>query len=210
MTTVTLRKANDFERTLIETAKKFTFARTVAISIHRDETVGDIVAGAQNTLKTNLTTAVLLVRAAHAIRAAISQANAESGINALLGEKAALDAEEKVISLVVNGLDGGGIRGRQRGTPDYELDGAAEIAVATKQLENLRARAATADHYNNQETVTVRVLDGEALDALNGDLAAIQLRKKDISDSLLGLNMNTKITLSSDTVALLKQFKLIA
>lgn len=209
MTTVTLRKAHDFERSLNEAAKRFQFNRTIEVSIHRDETVADLVATAQTTLRSNLASAVSLVRAAHSIRSSISTANAESGINDLLSEKAALEAEEKIIGQVVNGADAQVGRGRHR-TPDYELDGAAEVAVAQKQLEALRVRAATAERFHGAETVTVRVLDAAAIEGLSGDLANIQLRKKAIADELLGLNMATKVTLNSETVALLKQFKLLA
>lgn len=206
MTTVTLRKAHDYERSLNEAAKRFTFSRTIEVSIHRDETVADLVSSAQTTLRNNLASAVALVQAAQTIRASISLANADSGINALLSEKAALEAEEKIIGQVVNGADVQ--RGRHR-QPDYELDSAAEVAVAQKQLDALRVRAATAERFHG-ETVTVRVLDAAAIEALNGDLATIQLRKKAIADELLGLNMATKITLGADAVALLKQFKLLA
>lgn len=208
MTTVTLRKAHDFERSLNEAAKRFQFNRTIEVSIHRDETVADLVAAAQTTLRSNLASAVSLVQAAHKIRAAISTANADSGINELLSEKAALEAEEKIIAAVVNGSDQQIGRGRHR--TDYELDGAAEVAVAQKQLEALRVRAASAERFHGAETVTVRVLDAAAIEGLSGDLAAIQLRKKAIADELLGLNMATKVTLTSETVALLKQFKLLA
>ncbi len=208
MTTVTLRKAHDYERSLNEAAKRFTFSRTIEVSIHRDETVADLVSSAQTTLRNNLASAVALVQAAQTIRASISLANADSGINALLSEKAALEAEEKIIGQVVNGADAGVQRGRHR-QPDYELDSAAEVAVAQKQLDALRVRAATAERFHG-ETVTVRVLDAAAIEALNGDLATIQLRKKAIADELLGLNMATKITLGADAVALLKQFKLLA
>lgn len=208
MTTVTLRKAHDFERSLNEAAKRFQFNRTIEVSIHRDETVADLVAAAQTTLRSNLASAVSLVQAAHSIRASISTANADSGINDLLSEKAALEAEEKIIAAVVNGADQQVGRGRHR--TDYELDGAAEVAVAQKQLEALRVRAASAERFHGAETVTVRVLDTAAIEGLSGDLATIQLRKKAIADELLGLNMATKVTLTSETVALLKQFKLLA
>ena len=208
MTTVTLRKAHDFERSLNEAAKRFQFNRTTEVSIHRDETVADLVAAAQTTLRANLASAVSLVRAAHSIRSSISTANADSGINDLLSEKAALEAEEKIIGQVVNGTEQRAGRGLFR-SPDYELDGASEVAVAQKQLDTLRIRAATAERPG-AESVTVRVLDAAAIEGLSGDLANIQLRKKAIADELLGLNMATKVTLTADTVALLKQFKLIA
>lgn len=209
MTTVTLRKAHDFERSLNEAAKRFQFARTIEVSIHRDETVADLVASAQTTLRNNLNSAVALVRASNEIRSAISTANADSGINALLSEKAGLEAEEKIIAQVVNGADSQVGRGRHR-TPDYELDGASEVAVAQKQLDALRVRASSAERFHGAESVTVRVLDAAAIEALTGDLATIQLRKKAIADELLGLNMSSKVTLSPDTVSLLKQFKLLA
>ena len=204
MTTVTLRKANELERGLLAAAARIKFDRTIEVSIHNDETVSDLVKGAQATLKQNLTTAVSLVRASHSIRAAISAANADSGINTLLGEKAALDAEEKIINQVVNGADAS-----RRGRYD-ELDSASDIAVAQKQLEAARARASSAERFHGPETVTVRVLDAAAIEALSGDLAAIQLRKRGIADNLLSANMNTKVTLAPETVVLLKQFKLLA
>ena len=207
MTTVSLRKAHDYERSLNEAAKRFTFPRTLDVSIHRDESVADLVRAAQDTLKTNLTEAVSLVRAANQIRTAISRANADSGVNALLSEKASVEAEERLINLVLNGPDGAGRRGRGS---DYELENAADIAVATQQLENLRVRAASADRFSAAaESVNVRVVDADATLALSDQVAGMQLRKKAIADELLTLNMNTKITLEPETVALLKKFKLV-
>lgn len=205
MTTVSLRKAHDYERSLNDAAKRFTFARVLEVSIHRDEAVADLVRAAQDTLKANLSEAISLVRAANQIRASISRANADSGINALLSDKASLEAEERLINTVLNG------DASRRGRVDYELGAASDVAVAAKQIDNLRVRAASADRFTGAaESVTVILVDEDATTALSGEIASLQLRKKAIADDLLTLNMTTKITLEPDTVALLKKFKLIA
>lgn len=204
MTTVNLRKANEYERALAETAKRFKFGRTIPVSIHQEDSVADLVDEALTTLRANVTNAILLARAAHGIRAAISEANSSSGINALLSEKASLEAEEKILGAVLSGAENGfGHSG------DYELDRASDVPTAQKQLEMARARAVT-DSYIASDAVTVRVLNAETVETLTGDLASIRLRKRAIADDLLGLNMTTKITLTSETVALLKQYRLVA
>lgn len=204
MTTVTLRKANAFERALLEQSKKFAFKRTIEASIHNDTPISEQVVAAQTTLKSNLTTAVALVRASHQIRAAISRQNADSGINALLSEKAALDAEEKLISSVVTGV----APSRRGGGDDYEFEQASEIATAQKQLENLRVRVASPNGYH-VEAVSVRILDATAIEQLSDDLAAIRRRKTQLADELLELNTSAKVSISSEAEDLLRQFKLI-
>lgn len=204
MTNVTLRKANELERGLIAAASKIEFERTIQVSIHRDETVTDLVKSAQASLNQNVATAVALVRAAHVIRQAISKANADHGINDLLGEKAALDAEEKVINQVVSGVSDA-----RRARYGDDLNSASDPAVAQKQLDAARVRAATADRHTLEE-VSVRVLDAATVATLTAELANIQLRKRAIADELLSANMTTKVTLESETVNLLKQIKLLA
>lgn len=204
MTNVTLRKANELERGLNAAATKIKFDRVLNVSIHRDESVVDLVRAARETMNQNLGAAVALVKAAHTIRASVSKANAESGINALLSEKAALDAEEKIINQVIGGADPA-----RRTRYDLET-GETDLTVAQKQIDMARTRALTSERYIGSETVSVQVMGEDEAGNLSSQLSAIQLRKRAIADELLSANMSTKISLAPETVALLKQFKLLA
>lgn len=200
---VNLRKASALEQALLVAARSLPLTKTVAVSIYGGKKVAEEVQTAQDKLSANIERAVSLTNAAYKIRQNIGDVNATSGISTLLTEKATLDATEKLLTGLVGAAS----------TPDvYGMDEEADSAVSTAQarLDAMIARAATSDRsYGMQESVSVAVIGDELTAKVQDQLTSLRLRKVAISDELLLLNMSRKVTLSTETVSLLKEFKLI-
>jgi hypothetical protein len=200
---VTLRKANSLSQSLLEAARSLSLTKTISISIYSATTVESEVATAQAKLTANAEKAVALTKAAYAIRGAIGVINAQSGIDALLTEKAALDATEKLL---------GGIGGTVAARDIYSEEVTdTTVTVAQARLDALRLRStdAAARSYGNSDAVSVNIVSDAITADIQEQLTAIRRRKVAIADELLVLNMSTKVALAAPTVALLTEFKLV-
>jgi hypothetical protein len=199
---VSLRKAAQLSDGLTKAARNIKLGRIVKVSVHSISAIGDEVDAARLLLTTNVYKAMSLYDAAYAIRGLIGIANSESGINSLLTEKGSLDANEKLLNTVVSE------------TNDYdEIDTSDELLEA--KMIDLRQRRAAANatsgiHYNGiQDYLSVDVVDSGQRASLQDRLNELRRRKSAIADELLVKNMNTKITLPTEVVDLVKEFKLI-
>lgn len=190
---VTLRKAHSLSKALIEQARKLPLARTVEVSIYATETPDDIIEAAGVLLDFNLAAALSLNAAAYELRALIATANAASGVDRLLGEKAALDVQERLLASVLEASDSSHIR-------------AADPATAAARFEVLKARAASPDNYSTTDSLAVQVSAG---DAFEDRLRLTRRRKTEIADELLAMNTSTKITVPASVVDHLTNFKLV-
>lgn len=195
---VTLRKAAALTMALQEAARKLPLTRQINVTIFATSSVADNVAAAQSVLATNVQKAQELYAASFGIRRLTSRVNAESGINALLVEKAALDATEKLLaSLGIN----------QQDEPDQQE---SAIKLAQNQLDMLKARATTStENYGAREYVSVSVVSIDLQKSVRDQMNRIRLRKVALADELLTLNMTTKVSLPESTVLLLKEFSLV-
>jgi len=195
---VTLRKASALSKALLEAAKKLPAPRSVEVSIYAEGDLSEVIAAEVQEglakLVDNTNNAQRLFIAGFSIREKIGAANAYSGINALLSERAVLDAREKLLAPLVEGAAFG-----------------TKSDIAAAKLETLRARASAADarNYGLTEELTVSLGDGADFVEFANDLLLIRRRKTSLADDLLALNTTTKITLSAGTVELLNKFKLI-
>lgn len=195
---VNLRKANALSKALLEAAKKLPLARTVSVSIYDENPSKASVDLAAEKLVENARDARALIADAFAIRADIGDANAKSGINDLLTEKARLDAEERILVAVVEPAN------------DHTFDAATAPEYADAKLASLKKNAESeAARYGVTEELLVRVATTDVTSPMKDELLAIRRRKTAIADELLALNTTTKVVLRSGTVALLNRFKLI-
>lgn len=197
MSVYNLRKAYEFERALRAAATAVQAAKNTSgsISIYSDDVVSEVITEGEAALRSKIEEAVALVSAANEVRAAISHANASSGITALLTEKAGLDALRGVI---INAFGGR--------VPSTHV-AATDTTAITRQLSNLRAKAEHSDYV--QETVGVSFVGQEIIDHFGDELARIDFRLRAIADEILTANMANSVTLSATTVDLLKAAKLI-
>jgi hypothetical protein len=186
---VSLRKAAKLSQGLLDAARAVSLRASVNVSIYNDVNALDaIIAREGAALDASVARATALVRSGYAIRASIRQSNEAAGVNALLDEKAALEAEEKLLAALPT----------QSAGPD--------LVAEKRRLAALQERAKT-DYVT--ENVPVSVLQDEMLDGVVLRRAAIARRKSEIQDALLNLNLTNKVTLSDETATLLADERLI-
>lgn len=195
---VSLRKAHAFAKQLTERAKKAPLARTTTVSIYAESAVEDLVEVAAEKLFETLLDAEAMLRSAFAIRLLLSTANLTSGIDALLNEKALLDARERLLAPVAEGSN------------DYAFTSATDPQIAAAKLVAVKERNAQPKGYGEPtEELVVKVAVGPTIAEIVDALASIRKRKSQISDELLALNTRTDVSLDDDTVALLARLNLI-
>ena len=126
------------------------------------------------------------------IRAAVGRANAQAGIGDLLAEVERIDGKMNIISVVANA------------TASKSFD---ELLARVNKLkanttgDNTRL-SLYGDRYSNVETT---VVDQATIDAAKAEVKALKRAKQDLQDKLLNVNVGTTITLSEDTVKVLKE-----
>ena len=126
------------------------------------------------------------------IRAAVGRANAQAGVGDLLAEVERIDGKMAIISTVANAT--------AAKTFD-ELLARVNKLKANATGDNARL-ALYGDRYSNVETT---VVDQGTIDAAKAEVKALKRAKQDLQDKLLNVNVGTTITLSEDTVKVLKE-----
>lgn len=174
---VTLRKADAISKLALETARKLHLPHTVSVSVFSSETVPEAIDRVRSTLAANLTEAKSLIEAAFAIRALISTANAETAVNALLGEKALADQMEKTIQPFA------------KSAPH-----AVSPADSERQRLALQVRSGGASYYGADE-VTASVSTEEFSALMAAEMRALRKKKVEISDRLTEINNSVKIAI---------------
>ena len=188
---VNLRKANAIQS---EVRKAISNVKTDVNTTVTEFTVSivDAMVKAQDEFLSAVKRKEQLNTALFDIRAAVGRANAQAGIGDLLAEVERIDGKMNIISVVAN-------------------------ATASKSFDELLARVnklkanATGDNarlslygdrYSNVETT---VVDQATIDAAKAEVKALKRAKQDLQDKLLNVNVGTTITLSEDTVKVLKE-----
>ena len=191
---INLRKANALAKALQAEAHKQTLPTTAAISIYRIDGFDKVVAEVGETLRTNLETATALTRGAYALRGLLGKAFQTSGIDDLLTEKALLDAEEKLISKVID--------------KDHAWASASTVDLASPRLTAMKAAFDDPSVRSySKDALDVRVPE-EAFAGLEDRLRDIRRRKSQIADDLLAANTNNTIDVPAEVQALADRFKL--
>jgi hypothetical protein len=191
---VTLKKAADLARAAAEAAEKVKIEPTIRHSIHAADP--DVVALGTRLME-SVDTARGLITAQFAIRGLIGEANARSGVDAALTERAMVDALIKRI---------GGVADTFEAALDAEYDPEVTLAEAKSMLAS---QAKAERHYAYEKSVILRVATPEQTAQVKKTLAALKRRRSDLTDKVAGINLNTRITLSKETVAVLKAASII-
>ena len=188
---VNLRKANAIQA---EVRKAISGVKT-EVNVSVSEFTADIptaVAQAQLDFLNAIKRKEQLNTALFEIRAAVGRANSQAGIGDLLAEVERIDGKLNIIAAVAN----------------------AAVAKSTDELKARveKAKAATADQsarmaiygdrYNNVET---SVVTQAVIDDYKAEVKSLKRAKQDLQDKLLNVNVGTSITLSADTVTVLKE-----
>ena len=188
---VNLRKANAIQA---EVRKAISGVKT-EVNVSVSEFTADIptaVAQAQLDFLNAIKRKEQLNTALFEIRAAVGRANSQAGVGDLLAEVERIDGKLNIIAAVAN----------------------AAVAKSTDELKARveKAKAATADQsarmaiygdrYNNVET---SVVTQAVIDDYKAEVKSLKRAKQDLQDKLLNVNVGTSITLSADTVTVLKE-----
>ena len=196
---VSLRKAKTLSDALIAKARALPLTRSITVSIYGKDTVQNEVEFAQNRLVANIKKSSELLGAGYGLRAQIGSVNA-ARVSPLLTEKASIEANEKMLATLAS-------------DPSMNRFGEAvdAIDIAQTKLDALKVRASAPDarSYGQAETISVDILSESLAETINKSLVAIRRRKVEISDELLQVNMTTKVKISADAEALLREFDLI-
>ena len=126
-----------------------------------------------------------LLDAMYVVRNAVSVANNDSGIDALLGNAARLDKDLTLYSRLA------------------KLEPATSTDVIVGKLGKIKGRSE--DYYGREDVVSTTVFDVAALEGFKARAFALKKAKVAIQDKLLELNVRTEIDVSAEVVEILEK-----
>lgn len=185
---VTLRKAHAFSEGLLSAARKLPVAPAISLSIHETDPT-KVIGQATTIFEKNFTRSNKYLQAAYAIRRLIGEANAASGVNAILVSRALMDAQEKALSGL---LDTGTL------VSNDQIEGA--LSAARERFKS---------HGYGADTLQVVLLTEARRGDVSRELQTLRRSKATLNDQLLTLNMTTKITIPTQHVESLREAGLI-
>jgi hypothetical protein len=188
---VNLRKANAIQS---EIRKAITGVKTdVNVSVTEyTVSIVDALQKAENDFLAAVKRKDELNTALFDIRAAVGRANAQAGIGDLLAEVERIDGKLSTVGVVANA---------QVAKSFDEILARVEKFKTANAGDNSRL-ALYGDRYNTVET---SVVTQAVIDTFKAEVKTLKRAKQDLQDKLLNLNVGTTITLSADTVRVLKE-----
>ena len=190
---ITLKKANELQRIVLEAATKIEPQTTVAVSPYDVKSTNkthleDVIQknGAAK-FSESMDSMFALMNIAYEIRDMLGEANANSGINTLLNKRALVEAKEKRLVKII--------------TTAEEVVGENTVDEALGRVQRFNSLG-TNNYY--EQDVKLTVVDAADLKAMKAELSKIKQQKSDLTDQLAGLNLNTKIKLSDAMVEFLR------
>jgi hypothetical protein len=188
---VNLRKANAIQAEI----KKAISGVKTEVNVSVSEFTADIskaVADAATEFLNAVKRKEQLNTALFEIRAAVGRANAQAGVGDLLAEVERIDGKMNIIAAVANA---------QVAKSVDELKARVEKLKSNSTGENSRL-ALYGDRYSSVET---SVVAQSVIDQFKAEVKTLKRAKQDLQDKLLNVNVGTTITLSADTVRVLKE-----
>lgn len=141
------------------------------------------------------------------LRGVIGDANAKNGINSLMTQVASLDAQEKQIASALVALNPRQDRMYVREAPVvYQKDPDALV-------ERMRIAKELSSNPESSSNVEVNIPIYIGTDSMVERLKELQLsirrQKMVLRNKIAALNLNTKVTISDETVELLRKYRII-
>ena len=188
---INLRKANALQEVIMDTIRGIRLETNITLTEFDD--VDTKLSQAQIKLMADLERIELLYRAYYDIRAAVGRVT--GGTGGISDKLATIAQAEKQIA-VQTGLANQTAR--------------MDVNVIKGKLEKISKGSEVREGlYARREEVTTSILDQSVLDILKASVANLKKVKRNLQDSLLEDNINTKITLDQGTVDTLNAEKLI-
>jgi len=190
---VTLRKASALSEAARDLAKSLTANNTVTLSVYQSETVSESIESQNTNFQAEMSNAQDLLLTSFGLRKNIADANVKAGVNDILTDIAYLNAYENILSRFKN-------------------SNPSNVEVAQRQFVVMRDRLAQPiqSAYGRHETeIRVDALSQEVVENIKQQLLNISKKRNELNEKLLGINLTTKIDLSSEAVTVLTRNNLI-
>lgn len=187
--TVSLRKANALQETILETIRGIQLENTITLTEFDDVDVK--LDDAQAKLIKNLDRIDRLYAAYYGIRTEVGQANSQ-GISAKL---ATIAQYEKVIGVLSN---------QANTSPRTDIN-----VIKGKLTKIANSSNDQSSLYGRRDEIGTSILTEEMIDVIKARITDLKNTKRKLQDSLLEDNINIKIALPQDIVNTLNAEKLI-
>ena len=163
------------------------------LSVYQSETVSESIESQNTNFQAEMSNAQDLLLTSFGLRKIIADANVKAGVNDILTDIAYLNAYENILSRFKNS------------TP-------SNVEVAQRQFGALKERLTqpTQGLYGRHDTeIRVDALSQEVVENIKQQLLNISKKRNELNEKLLGINLTTKIDLSSEAVTVLTRNNLI-
>ena len=193
MAMITLNKASRLQDSLRRKLASLPLKAETTLSIFNADPAAEIARRA-GILAADIDRADRLLTILADVRASVGQANAESGIAALLAEKAGVEERIKLFSALLPGAE----KSRIFGPAPVFRDG----GTIAEQVSSMRVRYEAGE--GGEDTLDTALLDESALATLRERVAALQRRLEEIGDRLRELNSAARISIADDVIEWLR------
>src|SRR5260221_10904350 len=193
MAMITLNKASGLQDSLRRKLTTLPLKAETTLSIFGADPAAEIARRA-GTLAADIHRADRLLTILADVRASVGQANAESGVAALLAEKAGVEERIKLFSALLPGPG----KSRIFGPAPVFRDG----GTISEQVSSMPVRYQAGE--GGEDTLDTALLDETALATLRERGAALQRRLEGIGDQLRELNSAARISIADDVVEWLR------
>jgi hypothetical protein len=186
---INLRKANAVQQEIRRAINDISFKTDVSVNEFTKDVEG-VIALSSSDFASDYTRKLQLINALYEIRREVARQNVQAGIADVLASIAEVDESLRVVTEV---------------SKKTERKSAEEISARLEKLKtntNSERASVYGDRYNNVET---SVLTDATIRMAKASVKEFKRRRQDLNDKLLQLNVNTLITLSEDTKAILKE-----
>ena len=192
---VTLKRAAELARAASEAAAAIKLPYQVEVSIHVTGAV-NVAEPAKQRLEAAFDDVIGLTRSVYALRSAIGTENAKRGISGALTERKEVDVLIEHYGRWLKQLDVNASEG-----PDT-LQKRLQAAIR-------RSEDASQSHYGRSDTVTLNLATEEMRENIANLLAEKKRERRDLTDRIAGINLNTLIAVPTDVEATLAKHKLV-
>lgn len=182
---ITLRKANALQTAINEVINGLDLSTEV--EINEFQSPKSVIENTAELFTENLVRRGALIDALYEIRALVSRANTESGIN------------DALVKLARNEKQMGFYNRLSKIAPMTEMD------VITGQLGKIKSRDASDLYGRREDVVRTNILQIEDIENFTKIAKNLKREKQKIQDELLELNVQTYISLSESTVKSLQE-----
>ena len=186
---INLRKANAIQAEIRKAITAVKAENTVNVTEFTQDVAGTISKAAAD-YKAAVDRTIQLTTALYNIRNSVAEANANAGVNTILGQVEAVDKLMGIHSIVA------GVQVAKT------LD---EINARLEKLKNQTGDSASRIYGDRYNTVETTVVDQETVNAAKAKVKELKRQRQNLQDKLLSLNVNQQITITAADEAALKE-----